>query len=419
MSTADDPSNDAAGLEMTTNEQDAEPIAENSIPSPGKGWPRVYEPADLVEDVSCELTKSQQLAAMYNKNIADNMSHRVARLCVVLVVALSVLLFVWYEMRESIYHPDHLQLMQLYGIVLAALHSVTISQFFIMWCTAYRTPGQHLYRIHTLNSTPNDWMSMSISYKALLMKDHPIESISEMSAIQGGRANTLLYGTAQATLILVLCAFAQEITYERFTRFSWSDAFVVIGAAGLVVIGVFELDPNNVWLIRRHYAGVVLAAFCLFAFNAQVIEMVDEGEVPSGWLAFPVLLDVVAFGGLASWQWSLYEGAKFTKALRAKEIKDLSEEDREQISTFSIRNLVSEAVFFICMATSLCSWLIMYREYCDKCEQSQCGIMEERCQDYYFSGEAETEVVQEACISSYDSCDFCDGLNVTFGNITV
>merc|ERR1712087_1051513 len=102
-------------------------------------------------------------------NISDNMNQRVARVVALFVVNFCMMVFCYSWMRpRTTKDPNKIQLIQLYGIVLACLHTMAISQFLIMWCTAYRTPGQYLYRIHTLNSTPKDWMAMSISYKVLL-----------------------------------------------------------------------------------------------------------------------------------------------------------------------------------------------------------------------------------------------------------
>ena len=139
--------------------------------------------------------------------------------------------------------------------------------------------------------------------------------------------------------------------------------------------------------------------------------MVIEDEVGAGFLAFPILLVVVAFGGVASFAWSLHEGAKYTEALGDKE---LTEEERQQISSFSMKNLVSEAIFFICMVISLCAWMIMYRLYCDKCNQSQCLILQKECVKWFAVNQPVEEIV-ESCDSVEDLCDQCDVLN----NITM
>ena len=150
------------GLEMTTNvessdqDRDAERLAGGGQSESLKveKWPQVFNPEEECLGSPCGGSRDEVLQQLVEENSEDNMRHRAARVAVLAMTGLLSLAFLWFMVRHSIYNPQHIQLIQMYGIVQAVIHSVTICQFFIVWFEAYRSTDQDLFRIHTINSTP-------------------------------------------------------------------------------------------------------------------------------------------------------------------------------------------------------------------------------------------------------------------------
>ena len=123
--------------------------------------------------------------------------------------------------------------------------------------------------------------------------------------------------------------------------------FILLGATCFIIIGMFELDSFNRYMVAGHYVGVALSMFNLIAFNYQQLRRANEG------LAFALFLDVVAMCGFASWQLSLRRGREYIKKYELVESvagKSASGEekmfDSKYISKLSFVNLLSEASFF-------------------------------------------------------------------------
>ena len=110
---------------------------------------------------------------------------------------------------------------------------------------------------------------MSISSHQLLYKNKAIQSISEFSAIDGAVPNTMLATLSAYTwsmLVMYLAAFA---AWTCDFTFDWADYCEVIGVAGLVFIGMFELDPYNIWMKRFHYLGAIMGVGTIIGYAIQ------------------------------------------------------------------------------------------------------------------------------------------------------
>eukprot|EP01083_Nonionella_stella_P149563 475242_1 len=318
-------------------------------------WPQTFTPIDFTASLS-------DLRKRVVENSEENLIHRVYRL-VLIVVLFGIFLPVCYVETKA----RNISLIEMYGFALAFIMFGYAAHLLTILFRAYCEENSGLYRVYTLNNLPPKWAKMSISYRALLYQNQPIESISEFSAIQGGIASTMLFGTAVTTLTLIVCAYASEMAYH-YWYLDTSDVFILMGALGLVVVGTFELDPNCKKLIIGHYCGVVMSLGNIIGFNHQQFKMVfnpkvnvDGDKYSAGRLWYPIFIDIVALVGLIAWQMSLRKGKIYSDA----HVKDF---DPKVITRFSLTNLLSEAVFFIASGTALCSWLIMYPLNCVSCD---------------------------------------------------
>ena len=148
-----------------------------------------------------------------------------------------LLLTIIFILLLPIFAATKLQLLQCLALGEFILMTGYATHLFYILCKAHFKEDTGLYRVYTLNSIPPNWATMSISFRAILHKSQPLESISEFSAIQGGMASTMLFGTATATMAIIACAFAADIQYESFNLYG-TDVMIAIGAVGLVTIGI-------------------------------------------------------------------------------------------------------------------------------------------------------------------------------------
>eukprot|EP01083_Nonionella_stella_P219082 785062_1 len=164
-----------------------------------------------------------------------------------------------------------------------------------IWYLFLRAP--YLYRICTISHQPPDWAPMSITKynKTIHPGDdseqyHPIESISEFSAISGGVAKTLLarIGTMQWGILMTLIVV--QIIDDSIT-IRPSIIIEIVGAYGIDMIGTFYDDPNSRGMQIGHYSGVLLATGCLIGFWIQrFVDVKDEDEK---YLWLPIVLTVI------------------------------------------------------------------------------------------------------------------------------
>lgn len=167
----------------------------------------------------------------------------------------------------------------------------------------------------------------------------------------------MMYGTSACTMTIISCAFMTEIHQHSFTM-TFDAVMLMAGAFGLVVIGTFQLDPNNPWMIRFHYFGVILSLAVFIAFNYQQFEMVhsnpDKYTYKRVW--FPIFLDIISGIGLVLWNYVWYIGKQYQKNV----VQVKNEYDEEYISKLSVWNLATEGIYFIGSGVSLASWMIFF-----------------------------------------------------------
>ena len=246
----------------------------------------------------------------------------------------------------------------------AALWSMYIIYFSIIFyfvfsgsnfCRKQKTKS--LYRIYSHSGIINEWANLSISGYQELHLNQAITSISEMSAIDGAIPNLMLAYLGAITWTSVVVNFGAILYYEDGFEWDLSDIFEIIGCTGLVIIGLFELDPFNVWMGRIHDFGALLGCGTLVGYILQCHSI--EHTTINGYI--PTITGVIGF---VWWTYSKRQTAKFTEQHKYIE-RDEVEKIADQITKFSITNVISEALFLFSGATAMCFWLMSYSNKCD------------------------------------------------------
>ena len=230
-----------------------------------------------------------------------------------------------------------------------------------------------LFRIYSVNGFDDYWIEQSFTYRALLFRTHPIESISEFSAIQGNIGGSMLLLLSIFSYMIILCELGAEIHFNKL-EVCLADYFELFGMGGLVLIGTFELDPFVQILNIMHYAGAGLGTLTLVGFLTQqiIIDKHDKNGNVIG-IVGGVFLGVVACISFGFWQHYTKVSNIFGKKQRfSSKNRDEWRNDkklRETITWLSYKNIISEAIFLFCGALSMCFWLIRL----DEChEYNQC-----------------------------------------------
>lgn len=204
---------------------------------------------------------------------------------------------------------------------------------------------------------------MRIANTQLLFPYQPIQSISEFSAISGGQANQMITNIGQSMWSGIMMLYGYLILKEGSAfKFSADDFFIIIGVAGVVMIGMFELNQFDRGMILFHYIGVILA-ICL-----MVAAIIQGAELGGYHLVCPLILNVIAWPCFLYWSWISRPSStkKFQLELmsciedKGKSPRECLEEARKNINKFSVQCVVLEGTAIYCTVLSLACYLIQW-----------------------------------------------------------
>ena len=188
---------------------------------------------------------------------------------------------------------------------------------------------------------------MRIANGQLLFPFRPIDSISEFSAIAGGEASHMLHNLGPITWAGMMMMYAAHMQYTE-GKFEWDivEIFAVIGVSGIVMIGFFDLNQFDHCLIAGHYLGVFLSIFILVGGIIHGISLSESDAVPGSYihLAFPVVMNVIAWPCFLRWQWITRpsQQGKFEDRLIESLREKKSGENEEVIFSAAISRIASE-----------------------------------------------------------------------------
>ena len=224
---------------------------------------------------------------------------------------------------------------------------------------------------------------MSVAYKVYAFENHPIESISEFSAIDGGIAHALLLTLTCYSWAVVLCAVSFELEnkindndkeYNFTDAVNIGDMLEVIGCFGLVMIGTFELDAFNSTLQMFHYIGAGLGVGTLagFLYQQYIIGVINDNII--AYLILPIILIIFATIGFIMWQYYGFVAMEYPPNQHLKDSRIYQtirnclspclpdKYDLDKITIVSLKNVISEAVFLFCGCLAMCLWLVFYHD---------------------------------------------------------
>jgi hypothetical protein len=234
--------------------------------------------------------------------------------------------------------------------------------------------NRYLFRIWTRSKSVAGWANMSVAIHQQLYYYQAIQSISEFSAIDGGIASYMLSNLGPFTWTIISMHFAAELYYNPLFVWDITDFCEIIGVVGLVMIGIFELDPYNQSMKLLHYIGAVCGVGTIIGFVIQQysISFAKDGEITLfALLSLFILIMAPIFFVL--WQWSNKKTNQYVKRLKEeygnneKKRKPSDKElelIRSQITRFSLQNIIFEGIFLFLGASSLAMWLMNYHKSC-------------------------------------------------------
>ena len=267
--------------------------------------------------------------------------------------------------------------------------------------------GKYLYRVYSLSGIIPNWTDMTVCYRALQFPYNPIESISEFSAIHGGMGQAYLFSIGLFSwCVLLVSFFTQRQFNDKFQSFGVSEICEVIGCYGLLLIGIFELDPFSKYMIICHYIGGVLGLFTIIGFNYQQffiyskLNSISVGDIFYRVL-LPIVIDIGFVVGYSTWIIYGIKAQEYGKKWIQKTKKndddnndndnnndddnnndndDSNNEDsrvhvqdasndadnhRKSLNTLALKNVCCESLFLILGAYSMCLYLVSYDDFLD------------------------------------------------------
>jgi len=288
-----------------------------------------------------------ELHEMAQQNARENFTIRLKRSMFIILLPV-IFLFVLGNLNDR-------PLSKVVGSTLLIEYAIYFSFIFRLFCSGARN-GRGLYRIYSASATPSNWAKMSVSSHQLLYKNRAIQSISEFSAIDGGVPNTMLATLSAFTWCTLVMFLATFSAWTCNFKYDASDYCQLVGVAGLVLIGMFELDPFNKWMKRFHYIGAAMGTGTIIGYFIQQLSLGTKI-----WL--PILISVIALSAFIAWQVFNKLTDKFEQEHENITLEDV-EKIQGELSRFTMKNVLSEAIFLFCGALCTCLWIIEYDQNC-------------------------------------------------------
>eukprot|EP00485_Elphidium_margaritaceum_P009459 CAMPEP_0202707298 /NCGR_PEP_ID=MMETSP1385-20130828/19639_1 /ASSEMBLY_ACC=CAM_ASM_000861 /TAXON_ID=933848 /ORGANISM="Elphidium margaritaceum" /LENGTH=437 /DNA_ID=CAMNT_0049365987 /DNA_START=34 /DNA_END=1347 /DNA_ORIENTATION=- len=327
---------------------------------------------------------------------------RMFRWCGLVTIPCLFLILLTYEPR----YKRELELPWLLGVGIEVLYVIYFGliAFLFRSGTGGEQDGQprYLYRIWTRSASVKGWSKMTIAAEQRRFQLNAIESISEFSAVEGAVSSLMLANLGPVTWTMVFMHFASELAYDEVFSWDVADILEMIGVSGLVMIGMFELDPYNPGMKLFHYIGAAAGVGTIAGYVLQSLSRSQELDNFTPLIA-PIIICVIA--GTCFLLWQLFNKQTATKVLEFhkaytnatyeqtdgrvlcipcpcckgetltgqsaaayKITKPPTDEQwaeiRSTINSMSIKNVVFEGIFLFCGATSLALWLMHYHTSC-------------------------------------------------------
>ena len=232
--------------------------------------------------------------------------------------------------------------------------------------------NKNLRRIYSLNTNKDNWANMTLTFGCISFKYYPIMSISELSAVHGGPANTMLTTFSCYCWCLGCCGIAvQQFLSDDDTRYWASDVFLtLLGGYGLTFVASFELDQLSDTMIKFHYLGAGLCVCTWLALILQSIKIyiATDGEYILG-ILLSIVFIIIVVTCFPLWLYFQSQGEKFGKNENDCRSELSDEEIAAKVTAFTLKCVGAEAAFLCALALSCATWLMQ----AGLCRENSCA----------------------------------------------
>ena len=241
----------------------------------------------------------------------------------------------------------------------------------------------NLCRMYSLKSNSNNWARMNFTCGIIKFPKHPIASISELSAIDGGVAQKALLVVGSYAWSILLCAIILGASKkdDDYNKLNWGELLQLIGCFGLVMIGTNDLDPFNSFIQILHHFGVLLGLCTIggYWYQEYILYKYNNNERYSllQYMLLPFLLTIMALiSGIMFIYYQILASmfppddslspphciklfCQKCNCLPRKNY-DYDEVETKQVTYVSKRVIIWESIFLISGALSLSFYLLSY-----------------------------------------------------------
>jgi len=135
--------------------------------------------------------------------------------------------------------------------------------------------AQHLYRIHSYSKVIPKWMRMPVTYKIGEFRQESVYSISEFSVIRGDEMIASMLTLSENIWLVSIIVFVFRMTEDASNdndiihNIHLDDVLMIIGVYGLLLRGIWDLNPWSLTQRVLHYIGDVCWMMVIGAYGVQ------------------------------------------------------------------------------------------------------------------------------------------------------
>eukprot|EP01083_Nonionella_stella_P118803 354770_1 len=246
----------------------------------------------------------------------------------------------------------NVELTVLLGVCIEMLYIIYFSIIgFYFYSGSRKSKNRTLFRVWTRAERVPGWAIMTIATQEQIYAYEAIQSISEFSAVDGGIPGFMLANLGTFTWTVLAMHYATELECDS-DRFTWdiADVMEVVGVLGLVMIGIFELDPHNDPMKRFHYLGALAGCGTIGGFFIQQVSLTHNDKYGYSLIWLPIAITVIAVTAFLAWRYHMSKTEAYQTKIKGlyqgkKPAPKELEEIRGEITAYTLKNVTAEANF--------------------------------------------------------------------------
>eukprot|EP01084_Bolivina_argentea_P056785 103870_1 len=221
------------------------------------------------------------------------------------------------------FNPD-IKVSVVLGISVQVMYLVYFATLGYYFWHSYQEDDRYLYRVFSRPGVAQiknaKWAPLRMPLNQIAWPLKAIHSVSEFSAVAGAMPSIMLSNIGQYTWVMITLHFMIK-SGEKGWSWGFSDVFVIIGVAGLVMFGVFEADPFNYSVNTFHMVGALTGFGTVIGFMME-----SHGALHSVISVILIVLFVVFY-----WSWNVTLAMSYQEEANSWGLYDGEEEKEEQI----------------------------------------------------------------------------------------